>query len=231
MAAVLYTTPVFAQKPPPASPSIVSLVFNADVRIDGTLANVQPDKSLTPALQAMVIKRVAEWRYQVGSWQGKPAPMPISQMILAEVVPVSSGGFVLRMQKITSVPSLPTKKMYPPEYPLQARKNGVTGTFIYAVRADAQGKPYDIELLVPEHQDKDMKTLEHAARAAMAKWTLDAIQVDGAPIDCRRVIPIQFALGPNPERDKPDLAPYRARYVDVCPAYPELITKVVGTVL
>lgn len=237
LVAMLTSAAAFAQAPP-AQTREVALYFSAEVLADGALANVQPDASLAPALQAMVRKRVAEWRYEPSTWQGKRVSTSISQKIVTEVVPAASAGFMLRIKQVTGA-SMPAandvpgvgKKMYPPEYPQEARRRGVAGTFIYAMRVDAQGTPYDIELLAPEPLGRDMKTLEQASRTAIAKWTLETPRADGVPVDCRAIVPIQFALGPYDAWDKTALALYRARFADACPAAPELLTKVAGTLL
>ena len=82
LALALCATPALAQSPA----NVIQLDFKADVQADGVPANIQPDASLAPPLQAMVRKRVAEWRYRMGTWQGKPVPAPVSQRIVAEVM-------------------------------------------------------------------------------------------------------------------------------------------------
>lgn len=220
-----------------APPAVVHLDFRADVQPDGSLANVEPDASLAPALQAMVRKRVVEWRYDVGQWQGKPGPRRVSQRIVTEALPVSSGGFALRIKEVT-VGVMPTvgpqfvdRRMFPPEYPIEARRRGVAGTLIYAVRVDGQGKPKEITLLAPEKPDRWMKMLDKASQEALAKSTMAAIRVDDAPVECVAVVPMEFSLGDKPRMDKTDLAPYRARYPDACPVGPKLLTTVAGTLL
>ena len=91
LAAALCCTSAQAQAPAPAS--MLYLDFKADVQADGSLANIAPDAALAPALQAMVRKQVAGWRYMPGTWQGKPVPKPVSQRIVAEVIPAAGGGF------------------------------------------------------------------------------------------------------------------------------------------
>ena len=97
LALALCATPALAQSPA----NVIQLDFKADVQADGVPANIQPDASLAPPLQAMVRKRVAEWRYRMGTWQGKPVPAPVSQRIVAEVMPVASGGFALRIKEVS----------------------------------------------------------------------------------------------------------------------------------
>lgn len=239
LVAGLCSQPVLAQTPPAPAPSSVTLYFTADVQADGVPINIAPDPELMPALQAMVRKRVAGWRYEVGRWQGKPVPMSISQQIVAEVVPLSPEGFVLTIQKVTGA-TMPaptgarngrSRSMNPPQYPTDVLRRGVSGTFIYAVRGDAQGKPVDIELLAPERLSQDMKTLDRAARTALMNWKLDVPELDGVALECRMLMPIEFKLGSDHERSRPDLSPYRARFADACPALPELVTKVAGTAL
>ena len=218
------------------TPSVLVLGFKADVLADGSLADIKPDASLTPMLQSMLRKRVAAWRYGPGTWQGKPVSGSISQQIEAEPVPVPSGGFALRIQKVrAALPSLVLGTpgyMHPPAYPAEALRSGVQGTFVYAVRADAQGKPYDIELVAPERLDRSKRMLDVSARAAIAQWTMITDRSEGVPTNCRALVPVEFALGSRPDQRPADLAaPYRARYADACPAAPKLLTDVVGTLL
>ena len=234
---LLAMTPALAQVPA-AAPHALNLDFKADVQLDGTLANVEPDASLAPTLQAMVRTRVAEWRSDVSRWPGKPESQRISQRIMVEALPVSTGGFALRIKEVgggvmpdPSNPQPGDMRMFPPDYPIEARRRGVTGTLIYAVRIDAQGKPKEITLLSPEKPDRWMKMLGQAAQDAITKWTLAVISVAGTPVECVTVVPIEFALGNKPEPDTTDLASYRARYADACPAAPKLLTEVAGTLL
>lgn len=236
LAAGLSVQLALAQTSRVQTPASVDVYFTADVQADGVPINIQPDPNLTPALQAMVRKRVTQWRYQVGSWQGKPVPMPVSQKIEAEVIPVSDGGFELKIKKVSGVPIPdgmgPVKnQMRPPAYPLELLQRAVSGTLIYAFRVDAQGRPYDVELLAPDNLNRDMKALERSARTAMMSWVLATPRVDGVALDCRFVTPIDFLSGSNYQYKKTDLAPYRARLSDACPAPPELVTEVAGTVL
>jgi len=233
LVAALFAAPALAQ----TSPNVIQLDFKADVGADGVPTNIQPDTSLAAPLQAMVRKRVAEWRYKVGVWQGKPVPDTISQRIVAEVLPVASGGFALRIKEITyPTVTLDRNGVYkginraPPVYPKELMRRAVGGVLVYSYRVDATGKAEDIQLVHPETPNRDMKLLDAASRAAIAQWTFEPTMVGTERVDCRSLTPLTFNIGDTPVPN-PDVSAYRERTPDVCPAGPKLVTQVEGSIL
>jgi TonB family protein len=238
LAAALCCTSAQAQAPA----SLLHLDFKADVQADGSLANIEPDAALTPALQAMVRKQVAGWRYMPGTWQGKPVPKPVSQRIVAEVVPAAGGGFALRIKHVTSVPRyLDTKRaraaapMLPPRYPEGAQRQGIEATLVYAMRRDPQGAPIEVELVDAQVPGNWKKQFDEAGRDAIRLWRLEPVEVEGQAIDCRWLTPMTFRLGegrsPPPTAPALDLRPYLSRFPDACPLSPVLETQVAGVFL
>ena len=234
--AALCSTPALATSPQ----RMIQLDFKADVQADGMLANIQPDASLSPQLQAIVSKRVAQWRYRTGTWQGRPVPGKVSQRIVAEVVPVASGSFAFRVKEVLTVPVLVDgrrarahPRMDPPRYPVEAQRQGIEATLVYAMRRDAQGKPLDVELVDADVPDAWRKQFDLANVQAIRKWRLEPVEVDGQAIDCRLLVPMSFRLGAGNERPPssptPDLRPYLPRVADACPLPPILETDTVGT--
>lgn len=239
LAAALCGAQALAQSPA----SVITLGFKADVQADGVPTNIQPDAALSPPLQAMVRKRVAEWRYRMGTWQGKPVAATVSQQITAEAVPVNGGGFALRIKEVgfprryihdddpaKSKSPMPTPMHPPPIYPPQLMRRAVQGVLVYAYDVDAAGKAVDIELVHPQQPDRDFKLLDAAAREAMAKWTLPPTEVGGEPVPCRVLTPITFSTEREPPKG-PDLSTYRAGHPELCPSPPALLTDVAGTML
>ena len=175
LVAALGSSPALAQAPP----SVIHLDFKADVQADGVPANIQPDASLAPPLQAMVRKRVAQWRYRVGTWQGKPVPGTVSQRIVAEVLPVTGGGFALRIKDVISIPVVldarrvgATGFRSPPRYPEAAQRQGIEATLVYAMRRDAQGMPLEVELLDAELPRNWQEPFDVVSRQAIQAWWL-----------------------------------------------------------
>lgn len=231
--AVLCAAPALAQSPP----NVIHLDFTADVQADGVPTNIQPDASLAAPLQAMVRKRVVDWRYKVGVWQGTPVPATVSQRIVAEVLPVTSGGFALRIKEITyPTVTLDRNGVYkginraPPVYPKELMRRAVGGVLVYSYRVDATGKAEDIQLVHPEKPSRDVKLLDAASRAAIAQWTFQPTMVGKERVDCRSLTPLTFNIGDTP-MPNPDVSAYRERTPDVCPAGPKLLTQVEGSLL
>ena len=237
LVAALWSSPARAQSPP----SVIHLDFKADVQADGVPANIQPDASLATPLQTMVRKRVAEWRYRVGTWQGRPVPATVSQRIVAEVLPVASGGFALRIKEVMAVPIVldarrasAAARMFPPRYPEGAQRQGIEATMIYAMRRDAQGMPIEVELLDAQVPKYWRKPFDAVSRQAIQKWRLEPVEVEGQAIDCRLLTPITFRLVGNvrpPLAQGEDLRPYLPRFPDACPLLPVLETKATATLL
>lgn len=238
LAAALCGTPAQAQAPA----SMLHLDFKADVQADGSLANVEPDAALTPAMQAMLRKQVAGWRYLPGTWQGKPVPKRVSQRIVVEVVPASGGGFALRIKQVTGVSIVLDLKearaaatMFPPRYPEGAQRQGIEATLVYAMRRDPQGMPIEVELLDAQVPGNWKRQFDAAGRQAIRSWRLEPIEVEGEAIDCRLLTPMTFQVGegksPPPPPPAPDLRSYLPRFPDGCPLPPVLETQVAGVFL
>ena len=234
LAAALCGAPALAQSPAP----VITLGFKADVQADGVPTNIQPDATLSPPLQAMVRKRVAEWRYRMGTWQGKPVAATVSQQITAEAVPVNGGGFALRIKSV-AYPSVRADsaaaaekkpRMVAPVYPAALAQRGVQGVLVYAYAVDAAGKAVDVELVHPQQPDRDFKLLDAASRDAIAKSRMPPTKVGGEPVPCRVLTPITFSTEREPPKG-PDLSTYRAGHPELCPLPPELLTDVAGTML
>lgn len=225
-----------------APPRTIQLDFQADLQADGSLANVVPDAGMAPELQQMLRKRVADWRYTPGTWQGKPVPKRIFQGIVAEAVPAASGGYGLRIKEVKSVRLfLDTKgartpmAMRPPTYPQDARRQDIEATMVYAMRRGPQGVPIDVELVDARVRDTYRKGFDAVTRQAIQQWRLEPTEVGGEVIDCRLLAPVTFRLefhdrstSPVPE---PDLRPYLSRFPDACPLSPVLETQVAGVFL
>jgi TonB family protein len=237
LAAALCAAPAMAQAPP----RTIQLDFQADMQADGSLANVVPDAELLPALQQMLRKQVAGWRYTPGTWQGKPVPKRIFQGIVAEVMPAASGGYGLRIKEVKSIPAFDAKgnrtstSMYPPAYPVDARRQGIEATMIYAIRRDPQGVPIDVELLEARVRANWRKSFDAASRQAIRLWRLEPFEVEGEAIDCLWLTPVEFELRMGPPHPTPapapDMSAYASRFPDRCPLAPVLETKVAGVSL
>lgn len=222
-----------ASKPPP----MLQLNFKATVQADGTVADIQPDPALPPAIQALIRQRVATWRYAPMQWQGKTQPSPISQTIVAQAVPTQEGGVVLQVTEVSGqVRNISSAKPgvgipMPPRLPAGLERPGLNAVVVYAVLYDEAGKPQQVDLLYPSELDRDGKRLDKAAREAIAQWVMPHT-FNGVPIACRIYTPITFrtdGVG-EPPRVPPERMSSFNGYVDRCPTT-SLETPVAGTFL
>lgn len=222
----------------PQASQEVSLDFTANVQPDGTSSDILPDVALPPEVQELVRKRVSSWRYEPAQWQGKPIVQSISQRIIVEPVSTTSGGYVLRIKRITGVTrqaageSIPDgTKMSPPVFPNELRRRGIGGTLVYAILLDESGKPLQVDLLSPADPDSDFKLLDQSARKAIATWKMYPPKAGEVPIRCWIRLPLQFSVVPGTQRAASDQgASLEARSADMCPKA-TLTTQVVGTTL
>lgn len=237
---LLCGTPSLAQAADPAT-VVLNLDFKAQVQADGSLADIEPDPALTPALQEMLRKQVASWRYRPGVWQGKPVPRPVSQRVVVEVIPASNTGYTLRITEvvapafdITQADAAQDKHMPPPMYPLRARRLEIEATLVYAMRRDAQGAPIEVELVGAHVPAAWRKKFDEVGLQAITSWRLPVVEVDGEAIDCRLLAPITFRLSHGnmpPPAAIVDLRPYLSRVADACPLSPALETDPSGRFL
>ena len=232
LAILLGVMPVFGQ-----TPVTLNLDFKADVQANGVPTNITPDASLPPAMQAMVRKRVAEWRYSMPTWRGEPVPKTVHQRIVAEAVP-ASGGFGLRIKHVTrSVAdnAMTDERRTPPAYPPELQRRGIGGTLVYSYKVGEDGTPQEIELVSPMNPDRSFRMLDAAGRAALAKWSLRSQKVNG--VDCQVLMPMVFevvkgtSLEPKQSSGGRGSTPHRPDPDDLCPWDPTLLTEVDGSML
>lgn len=232
---LLVASGVCAGDPPPAvEPRRVQLDFKAIVQADGTVADIQPDASLPEAIQAMIRRRVATWRYTPKRWQGRISVTPISQGIVVLTVPIEQGRFALRIEKVIWNGTASSSHMAPPVYPAELMRRGIGAHLVYRVVYDEAGKPQQIDLLYPHEVNRDIALLDAAVRKAIAEWTV-ANTFDGAPISCRIKIPMTFRPPGSDAASDPIQVPAEvdaafAALPDKCPTT-TLETRVEGTLL
>lgn len=232
LAILLCVMPVLGQ-----TPATLNLDFTADVQSDGVPTNITPDASLPPAMQAMVRKRVAEWRYSMPTWQGEPVAETIYGRIVAETVSVASGGFALRIKLISYRHAIHDERMVPPDYPQVLRQRGIGGVLVYSYKVGQNGTPQEIDLVSPVNPDRTSRLLDTAGRAALAQWRLQPRKVNGKPVDCRVMLPMVFEIksvwlnSKKAESGEGNTSSYRAAHPDICPDDPILLTEVAGSML
>lgn len=76
-----------------------------------------------------------------------------------------------------------------PEYPAQARRQGITGEVLLRILVNADGKAERIEVRKSAHD-----ALTRAAREAVLRSTFHPLLRDGAPAPCWTLLPVTFTL-------------------------------------
>lgn len=223
------------------SPQTLEFGFKASVQADGTLSDIRPDSALPEAIQAMIRKRVATWRYKPAQWQGRTITTPIAQIIRANAVPMAQGGLALRVDEVIGSvefvdPAIQQRRIpvMPPKFPADLLRSRVNAILVYAVLYDEVGKPQQVDLVFPTKLDRDLKRLDAASRDAIARG-VSPQTFDGVAISCRAKIPMTFQTAGAggafaPLKSPPEVAAAFDRYTDRCPVT-VLETSVNGTFL
>jgi protein TonB len=82
-----------------------------------------------------------------------------------------------------------------PEYPRNARREGIEGTVDLRFTVKADGKVADIEVVEATPGD----TFDREAIAAVRRWRYEPRREDGVPVDSRTRVRLEFRLD---ERDR-----------------------------
>jgi hypothetical protein len=201
------------------------------VAADGSVASVVPDATLPAPIRAGLVKRVSQWHYKAPMWQGKPVSISMRQGLRLQAVPTTSGGYALRVMGETYVPDPdPRYVMQPPDYPAWLRRKNLSASLAYAIRIGADGRPVDVRRRYPDGpQDAAGAAFDESSRAAIALWLWHPHTVNGTPVACDILVPMDFVMG----GDEPPAAPDRKSLeagLQLCPGA-KLETKIEGTLL
>lgn len=81
------------------------------------------------------------------------------------------------------------KSFVRPEYPAQARRQGIQGTVLLRLRISAAGRAENVEVV-----KSPSPVLSKAAREAVLRSTFNPLRQNGAPVACQTLLPIAFNL-------------------------------------
>lgn len=79
-----------------------------------------------------------------------------------------------------------------PEYPVNALRDGRSGTVVLKVRIDAEGNPGEIDI----EKSSGTRALDRAARDAVRQWRFSPKIVGGMAVDGELSVPVDFKLEP-----------------------------------
>lgn len=201
------------------------------VAADGSVVGVVPDAALPEPIRAGLVKRVSQWHYEVPMWQGRPASISMRQGLRLQAVPTTSGGYALRVMGEAYAPDPdPRYVMQPPDYPAWLRRKNISASLAYAIRIGTDGRPVDVRRRYPDGpQDAAGTAFDESARAAIALWLWHPHMVDGTPVACDILLPMDFVV----DGDEPPAAPDRKSLeagLQLCPK-PALETRIEGALL
>ena len=134
-------------------PGVVA--FNASVRVDvdasGKPVKVEAPADLPDSIRSFIEKRVASWQYQPAKAAGVPVGATTYVKVGACAIPdATSGGYKLGVDFKGNGPRLVSASgnLPPPQYPIEALRKSVTGTYIvnYSIQPDGSTQVGDIKL-------------------------------------------------------------------------------------
>lgn len=222
-------------------PSLLELRMRIQVAGDGSVSSVTPDAALPDAVRQLLVRRVTQWRFKPVLWQGKPASVTNDWALRAQLVPTTQGGQVLKVVEAQLFD--PKQQMVAPRYPESAMRSEVSASFIYAVTQRRNGELVEPRLVWSQGEGGEsswLRTFEEAIHASLADSRLPEVVIDGAAIECMRIVPFDFRMATSDgnAKESPALAEARriameaweARTPDQCPM-PKLETAIAGTIL
>lgn len=122
------------------------------------------------------------------------AALPADSALRARELPVAAWSESTRTahrvaKDETYVEQLPVvEHRVPPQYPRQARADGIEGTVQIEALIDTDGRVVDMEVR------QSIPALDQAALAAVKKWTFRPAMADGKPVRVWVAIPVKFTL-------------------------------------
>lgn len=231
--------PSHAAGPTPATRAAeFSAEMDISVATDGSVASVVPDATLPAPVRQLLVQRVSQWRYRPATWQGRNVPYDTRVALRLQGVPTTQGGYALRVLGFGSLRNPESRWPAPPRYPPSAQRQGIGGTFIYAVMIDTDGDVAELRLIdSPQIGGKYQKELDQASREAILAGKFSPAKVEGNAVACVRLVPMSFATGePIPdtkearEARKAMLNALRGQVAESCPLA-TLETEIENTLL
>lgn len=175
-----------ATAPPPGFIAAMDVVVAAD----GHVVRVEPDNDVVGPVRAALLRRVPEWRYAPPMWEGRPVEVTTRLALRLHFVPVSGGGYAMRVAEAAPDPAIRTTA---PEYPRRAMRRGIGGTFIYRVSVGEDGTASDVERTSDLLSDDPLVAeLEAVAKKTLERWRWPVPLVDGRLVTCQLRVPIAF---------------------------------------
>jgi len=196
-------------------PAVVA--FNASVRVEvdasGKPVKVEAPADLPESIRSFIEKRVASWQYQPAKQGGVPVGATTYVKVGACAIPdATSGGYKLGVDFKGNGPRLVSASgnLPPPQYPIEAIRKSVTGTYIvnYSIQPDGSTQVGDIELA--DGPKQSAKWL----RPAITRWAeslrYEPEQVNGQAVVTTMSFPVEFKITTSTKRESNET--WRARY-------------------
>jgi TonB family protein len=174
-----------------------TVILEATTDEKGNVESVKILRSI-PVLDQAAVDAVRQWKYEPMIIDGKPRKVVFTVTVLFKLNPSEKEKAYLKFAQgaVRAEGEIkPPKplKVVDPVYPAEAKKAGVEGTVILAVKTDAAGKVQDTMIL------RSIPALNQAAIDAVKQWVYEPLIVNGIP---RPVVFTVTVFFHNPDKDK-----------------------------
>jgi TonB family protein len=174
-----------------------TVILEATTDEKGNVESVKILRSI-PVLDQAAVDAVRQWKYEPMIIDGKPRKVVFTVTVLFKLNPSEKEKAYLKFAQgaVRAEGEIkPPKplKVVDPVYPAEAKKAGVEGTVILAVKTDAAGKVQDTMIL------RSIPALNQAAIDAVKQWVYEPLIVNGIP---RPVVFTVTVFFQNPDKDK-----------------------------
>lgn len=173
------------------------LIFRASAKVAvsaaGEVTGVEPDASLSPALQKLVRDEVSKYRFEPPMRAGKPVHGTTYVNLGGCAVP-DGEDFRVSLAYKGAGPRLAGGTFVPPKYPERAYRMELEADAVvtYSVQPDGSAR---LEAVRYEQSGRSMETFDKTLRDWVATFRYEPEMLAGQPVATKLEVPVDFKLG------------------------------------
>ncbi len=164
--------------------------LDAQIAKDGTVADVQVVKSLSPELDQAAEAAARMWRFEPGTKDGVPVPVSVRLVMEFKLPPPTARGSRVYALGPGLVAPVLVSKMEP-KYTAEALRAKIQGTVRVEAIVGTDGTVGDVRVV--ESLDQ-VYGLDEQAVAAVKEWRFEAGTLNGEPVPVQVTLMLEFRL-------------------------------------
>ena len=182
------------------------LTVHGDLYIgpEGTVTDLElRNADLTTEIAALVDRQVRKWRFEPILVDGRAVNAKTRMKLELSLEPVA-GGHQLRVVGVGfGNPVRHSRRLRPPDYPMEARRADVGADVTLLLTIDAEGRVAKVDVRSTSLTGKGPQEVmvawadmfEHSAKLGARRWRFEMTEsVDGKPVSTRVLVPVSFRI-------------------------------------